>query len=50
MRYVYKFRYAYASYTYRNTLGYSNEIVFAKLTLQNFEFVPNKFEVRKIWI
>jgi len=50
MRYMYKLRYAYTSYTYLNTLGYSCEIVFVKHTLQNFEFVPNKFEIRKIWI
>jgi hypothetical protein len=47
-RYVYKLRYTYTSYTYLNTLGYSYEIVFVKHTLKNFEFVPDKFEVRKI--
>jgi len=47
---MYKLRYAYTSYTYLNTLGYSYEIVFVKHTLQNFEFVLKKFEVNKIWI
>jgi len=49
-KYVYKLRYAYTSYTYLNTSGYSYEIVLIKQTLQNFEFVSNKSEVRKIWI